>query len=87
MRGANRLRALRVRWRGRACMLFLVVVLMIAAGLFYWAAANVHQGMPWADRVCSDMPLFCAKPWWLLAATGVVIVLAIARRMLTARRA
>jgi hypothetical protein len=68
-------------------MLFLIVVLLLAGGLVYWAAANVHHGMPWADRICSDVPMFCAKPWWLLAAAGVLVVLAIARRVLRAARA
>ena len=31
-------------------MLFLIMVLLIAAGLFYYAAANIHHGIVWADR-------------------------------------
>ena len=68
-------------------MLFLILVLMLAAGLFYWAAANVHHGMPWADRVCGDAQILCANPWWLLAAAGVLILLAVAQRLLKASRA
>jgi hypothetical protein len=61
-------------------MLFLIAVLLIAAGPFYWAAANVHHGIPWADQVCTQVPMLCAKPWWLVVAAGVVLALSLAQR-------
>jgi hypothetical protein len=65
-------------------MLFLITVLLIAAGLFYYAAANIHHGIAWADRVCTQVPLLCEKPWWLLVAAGVLFALSLMQR---ARRA
>jgi hypothetical protein len=65
-------------------MLFLITVLLIAAGLFYYAAANIHHGIAWADRVCTQVPLLCEKPWWLLVAAGVLFAFSLMQR---ARRA
>jgi hypothetical protein len=61
-------------------MLFLMAVLVIAAGLFWWAAANVHHGVDWADKVCTQAQMLCDKPWWLLAAAALVLAISIAQR-------
>jgi hypothetical protein len=59
-----------------------VIALLIAAGLFYWAATNVDHGVYWADRVCRDVQMLCAHPWWLLAGAIVIVAVGLARQMI-----
>ena len=67
-------------WQGEAHMLFLTAALLLAAGLFYWAAANAHHSVVWADRLCTQAQFLCDQPWWLLIAAGFVIAVAAAGR-------
>jgi hypothetical protein len=54
-------------------MLFLAAVLIVGAGLFYWADRNVHHGIYWADRLCHEAQILCDAPWWLLVAATAMI--------------
>jgi hypothetical protein len=74
----------RVLWASeiKRMMLFLAAVLIVGAGLFYWADRNVHHGIYWADRLCHEAQTLCDAPWWLLVAATAMIMLALFRQML-----
>ncbi|MFI4998066.1 MAG: hypothetical protein ACHQAQ_20060 [Hyphomicrobiales bacterium] len=59
-------------------MLFLIgLLLMAAAGLFFWAGHNLDHGVHWAEELCRQAPILCASPYWLLLGGGAVMSLAL----------
>ena len=56
-------------------MVILAFLLLGATGVIYWASSNVNHSVYWADRICTDAQALCNSPWWLLVATGAVIVI------------
>ncbi len=59
-------------------MLFLIGLLLIAAaGLFFWAGHNLDRGVHRAEKLCRRAPILCASPHWLLFGGGSVMSLAL----------
>ena len=56
-------------------MLFVVLILLAATGLFYAAATFQYQGYAWADQTCASMPLLCGSPH--IVAIGAVVTIAV----------
>lgn len=55
-------------------MLFLIVVLTGATGLFYYAAATRNHGSAWVDQLCTQSVVLCDQPRVLLLALCVVVI-------------
>ena len=56
-------------------MTLIAFVLIIAAAFFYWAEGNVNHGIALADRACNAAPSLCDQPYWLLAGSGIAILI------------
>ena len=56
-------------------MLFVVLLMLAATGLFYAAATFQNQGYAWADQTCASLPSLCGSPY--IVAIGAVAVIAI----------
>jgi hypothetical protein len=80
----------RCLWKGRiikdadllgAAMIFIVVLLLATTAVVYWAASNLNHGIYWADRICTDAPILCDNPRWLLIASAIAIIIALVRHV------
>jgi hypothetical protein len=56
-------------------MLFVVLLMLAATGLFYATATFQNQGYAWADQTCASMPLLCRSPH--IVAIGAVAAVAV----------
>jgi hypothetical protein len=56
-------------------MLFVVLLMLAATGLFYAAPTLQNQGYTWADQTCASMPSLCASPH--IVAMGAVAAVAV----------
>jgi len=56
-------------------MVFVVLLMLAATGLFYAAATLQNHGYAWADQTCTGMPLLCASPHIVaICAVAVIVV-------------
>ena len=55
-------------------MLFVVLFMLAATGLFYATATFQNHGYAWADQTCASMPLLCASPHIVAVCAIAVIV-------------
>jgi hypothetical protein len=62
----------------------IAISLMMLTGVIYWASSHIHQGEPWADRICAASYGLCDRPFYLLLAVGAAVVVAFLWRMLKA---
>jgi hypothetical protein len=56
--------------------LFLALVFVIGAAVFYFASSH---SLDWASGLCSTAPAFCEHPWWLLGVAAVIVLLGLLR--------
>jgi hypothetical protein len=52
--------------------LTLLVIFIVATGMFYIAGDLYGHGTPWAQDVCSLSYELCDNPGWSVVATGVM---------------
>ncbi len=63
-------------------MMFIVLLMLAATGLFYAAATFQNQGYAWADQTCASMPSLCASPHIVaIGAVAAVVVFFVMERM------
>lgn len=62
-------------------MLFLIIGLTGATGLFYYASLTKNRGFVWIDRLCGETVFLCDRPNWLLALLCIVVVIGMLRTM------
>ena len=56
-------------------MVYVVLFMLAATGLFYAAATLQNHGYTWADQTCTGMPLLCASPNIVaICAIAVIVV-------------
>jgi hypothetical protein len=63
-------------------MVYIVVLLVAASAIVYWAASNANHGVYWADRICTEVQILCDQPKWLLAVCAAAIIGEIVRRVM-----
>jgi hypothetical protein len=63
-------------------MIFIVVLLLAATAVIYWAASNANHGVYWADRICTEVQILCNEPKWLFAACVAAIIATLVRRVM-----
>lgn len=62
-------------------MFLLILVLLGAAGVFFFASATQYSGWPWSYELCRQSTVLCDHPSWILIAAGAVILLEMMRTM------
>lgn len=60
-------------------MLYLIVGLTGATGLFYYASVTKNHGSPWVDRLCGETVFLCDRPNLLVFLLSVVVVIGMLR--------
>jgi hypothetical protein len=58
-------------------MIFIVLIVVVAAAAVYWASRNLNQGVYWADRICQNALVLCDDTRWLLIAVAAAIIVAL----------
>jgi len=56
-------------------VLGLLIILVVATGIFYVAGIQVGHGVPWATELCSHARNFCDHFEWTGIAAGVTAVI------------
>lgn len=59
----------------------LILGLLGACGLFYFAGATRYSGWAWSYELCHQGAPLCDHPHWLLIAAGIAIAIAMIRSM------
>ena len=54
-------------------MLLVVLIMLVATGLFYAAATFQGHGIAWADQTCASMPILCGSPHAVAIAAAATI--------------
>lgn len=62
-------------------MLFLILGLTGATGLFYYASVTRNHGSRWVDRLCGETVFLCDQPNWLVALLSIIILIGMMRTM------
>jgi hypothetical protein len=62
-------------------MFVLIMGLLAATGLFYFAGATQHSGWALSYEVCRQGAVFCDNPHWVLIAAGAAILFEMVRSM------
>lgn len=62
-------------------MLYLIMGLTGATGLFYYASIARNHGSPWVDRLCGEAIFLCDRPNWLVLLLTIVIAIGMLRTM------
>lgn len=62
-------------------MFVLILGLLGASGLFYFASATQHSGWTLSYEVCRQGTIFCDNPHWVLIAAGIAIAIEMVRNM------
>lgn len=62
-------------------MFVLIMGLLGATGLFYFANATQHSGWALSYEVCQQGAFFCDNPHWVLIAAGAAILIEMVRSM------
>lgn len=58
----------------------LLIIFVVATGMFFVASDLYGHGSPWARDVCSLSPDLCDHPAWSAVATAVMAVIYLALR-------
>ena len=62
-------------------MFLLILSLLGAAGLFFFASATQYTGWPWSYALCQQSSILCDHPGWILIAAGAAILIEMFRTM------
>jgi hypothetical protein len=63
-------------------MVYVVLFMLAATGLFYAAATLQNHGYVWADQICTGMPLLCGSPDIVaICAIAVIVVFFVMEKM------
>jgi hypothetical protein len=63
-------------------MLFVVLLMLAATGLFYAAATYQNHGYAWADQTCASMPSLCDSPHIVaIGAVAAIVVFFVMEKM------
>lgn len=62
-------------------MFVLILGLLGASGLFYFASATQYSGWALSSEVCRQGAILCDNPHWVLMAAGAAILIEMVRSM------
>lgn len=62
-------------------MFVLILGLLGASGLFYFASATQNSGWTWSYEVCRQGTILCDNSHWVLIAAGIAIAIEMVRNM------
>jgi hypothetical protein len=63
-------------------MFLLILALLGASGVFFFASATQYTGWPWSYELCRQSGVFCDHPSWILIAAGAAILIEMFRTMI-----
>ncbi|WP_458760995.1 hypothetical protein ACSVBT_09530 [Afipia sp. TerB] len=60
-------------------MFAVILFLLGAGGVFFFASATQYSGWYWSYQLCQQGAFFCERPSWILIAAGVAVLIEMAR--------